>query len=147
MYCSGFLLGPGLLSTEGEQHRKQRKMLTPVFSIAYLRNVTTLFYETSFKVSFCLPCGARPPNLKAHSQLRNALLGEVCSGTKEIDVLKWTSRAALELVGQGALGYSFDPLVEDVADPFAEAVKSFLWVTPSTDIFLDSDIIRAAVVQ
>ena len=62
-------------------------------------------------------------------------------------MLKWTSRAALELVGQGALGYSFDPLVEDVADPFAEAVKSFLWVIPSTDIFFDSDIVRAAVVQ
>ena len=33
---------------------------------------------------------------------------------------------ALELIGQGALGYSFDPLVEDVTDPFAEAVKCFL---------------------
>ena len=62
-------------------------------------------------------------------------------------MLKWSSRAALELVGQGAVGYSFDPLVEDVADRLAEAVKSFLWVTPSTDIFLDFDIIRAAVVQ
>ena len=51
LYSSGSLIGPGLLTTEGEQHRKQRKMLTPVFSVAYLRNVTTLFYETSSKVS------------------------------------------------------------------------------------------------
>ena len=37
-------------------------------------------------------------------------------------------RAALELLGQGALGYSFDPLVDDTSNDFAEAVKSFLYV-------------------
>ncbi|KAI0806598.1 cytochrome P450 [Fomes fomentarius] len=103
------LLGPGLLTTEGAQHRKQRKMLTPVFSIAYLRNITSLFYETSYK-------------------LRDALLAEVGAQTKETDILNWAGRAALELVGQGALGYSFDPLTEDVSDDFAESVKSFLYL-------------------
>ena len=44
------LLGPGLLTTEGAQHRKHRKMLTPVFSIAYLRGITSVFYETTHKV-------------------------------------------------------------------------------------------------
>lgn len=42
--------------------------------------------------------------------------------------MNWAGRAALELVGQGALGYSFDPLTEDVSDDFAESVKSFLYV-------------------
>ena len=37
-------------------------------------------------------------------------------------------RTALELLGRGGLGYSFDPLNEDVADAYAEAVKSFAWV-------------------
>ncbi|KAI0697071.1 cytochrome P450 [Cerioporus squamosus] len=108
--ASALLIGPGLLTTEGPQHRKQRKMLTPVFSAAYLRNVTTPFYETSYK-------------------LRDALLKVLGSEVKEVDVLKWTGRTALELLGQGALGYSFDPLVEDVTDPFAEAVKSFFGAT------------------
>ena len=40
-------------------------------------------------------------------------------------------RAALELLGQGALGYSFDPLVDDTTNDFAEAVKSFLCVFAS----------------
>ena len=51
-------------------------------------------------------------------------------GAKELDVLHWAGRTALELVGQGAFGYSFDPL--DAAAPppdaFAESVKSFLCV-------------------
>ena len=44
------LLGPGIIIVEGAQHRKQRKMLTPVFSIAYLRGITSVFYETTHKV-------------------------------------------------------------------------------------------------
>ena len=36
------------------------------------------------------------------------MIADIHGDPKEIDVLKWMSRAALELVGQGALGYSFD---------------------------------------
>ncbi|KAM5533689.1 hypothetical protein V8D89_012656 [Ganoderma adspersum] len=100
------LLGLGLLTTEGAQHRKQRKMLTPVFSIAYLRGITSVFYETTHK-------------------LRDGLNADIGAGSKEVDVLKWMGRAALELLGQGVLGYSFDPLVDDTTNDFAEAVKSF----------------------
>ena len=32
-------------------------------------------------------------------------------------------RTALELVGQGGLGHSFDPLTEDITDEYTEAVK------------------------
>ncbi len=66
------LLGPGLLSTlggaagaalvwyyahtechiifVGHQHRKQRKMLNPVFSVKHLREMTPLFYNVIHKV-------------------------------------------------------------------------------------------------
>ena len=40
----------------------------------------------------------------------------------------WMGRTALELVGQGALGHSFDPLTADSKDEFTEAVKSFVCV-------------------
>ncbi|KAF9011997.1 cytochrome P450 [Cyathus striatus] len=55
----------------GDHHKKQRKLLNPVFSIAHLREM-----------------GA------------------------DVDVTAWMSRAALELLGQSGLGYSFDPLME-----------------------------------
>ena len=41
-------------------------------------------------------------------------------------------RAALELLGQGALGYSFDPLVADSEDELGAAVKAFQYVVDST---------------
>ena len=44
-------MGPGLLATYGTQHKKQRKMLNPVFSGAHMRNLTPLFYEVAGKVA------------------------------------------------------------------------------------------------
>ena len=44
------ILGPGLLATAGTVHRKQRRMLQPVFSVAHLRNMTPTFYDITRKV-------------------------------------------------------------------------------------------------
>lgn len=41
-------------------------------------------------------------------------------------MLGWMGRTALELIGQGGLGYSFDPLVEDKADAYGEAIKAIM---------------------
>lgn len=45
------LFGKGLLSTIGEQHRKQRKMLNPVFSIAHMRSMSELYTGMNFHVT------------------------------------------------------------------------------------------------
>lgn len=45
-------------------------------------------------------------------------------------MLGWMGRTALELIGQGGLGHSFDPLTRDVADDFADSVKAYLYVSP-----------------
>ena len=44
------LLGPGLLSTAGTRHKRQRKMLNPVFSASHMRNLTPMFHEIAGKV-------------------------------------------------------------------------------------------------
>ncbi|KZT70365.1 cytochrome P450 [Daedalea quercina L-15889] len=100
------LLGPGLLSTLGEQHRKQRKMLNPVFSTNHMKFMLPVFYETV-------------------GRLRDALETRVKNGPQEIDMLSWMGRTALELIGQGGLGYSFDKLVEDQKNPYGESLKLF----------------------
>ena len=44
-------------------------------------------------------------------------------------MLNWMGRTALELIGQAGLGYSFDPLQEDVTpDVYAEAIKAYVSV-------------------
>ncbi|KAG6867970.1 hypothetical protein C0993_008931 [Termitomyces sp. T159_Od127] len=108
---NAIMFGQGLLSTQGEQHKKQRKMLNPVFSIAYMRNMVPMFNDIAKK-------------------LEKAIKNKLAHGTQEVDVLHWMSRAALEMIGQSGLGYSFDPLVEgSMPHPFSEAAKAF---TPTT---------------
>ena len=41
-------------------------------------------------------------------------------------MMNWMTRVALELIGQGGLGYSFDPLVTDSANPWGEAMKNLM---------------------
>ncbi|KAF8159576.1 cytochrome P450 [Crassisporium funariophilum] len=100
--------GPGLLGTEGEVHRKQRKMLNPVFSVAHMREMVPIFYNVAYK-------------------LRDAFASKVKSGPHEIEVLSWMNRTAMELIGQSGLGVSFDPLTDDyVPHPYTASAKQFI---------------------
>lgn len=103
--------GPGLLATQGDHHRKQRKMLNPVFSTAHMRNMVPIFNDVTKK-------------------LGTAIRIKLANGPQEIDILHWMSRAALEMIGRSGLGYSFDPLVEGIKPhPYSEAIKNYI---PST---------------
>ncbi|KAI8974184.1 cytochrome P450 [Trametes punicea] len=100
------LLGPGLLTTEGPQNRKQRKLLNPVFSVAHLRNMTHIFYNIARKV-------------------RDAIRMRVGEDGAEIDINGWMGRTTLEMLGQAGLGYSFDNFVDDTMDAYGESLKMF----------------------
>lgn len=43
-------------------------------------------------------------------------------------MMSWLSRTALELIGQGALGHSFDRLVEYTPNVYGEALKALVYV-------------------
>ncbi|KAI5121966.1 hypothetical protein M0805_002036 [Coniferiporia weirii] len=101
---SSLLFGMGLLATLGEHHRKQRKMLNPVFSLKHMRGLIPIFYPI------------------AHN-LREVLENQVRDGPKEMNVMKWISRAALEYIGQGGLGYKFDALDESIENEYSSSVK------------------------
>ena len=58
-------------------------------------------------------------------QLKVAIEQRVSTGAKTLDVHEWMGRTALELVGKGGLGHSFDPLTADTQDEYTEAVKGF----------------------
>lgn len=51
----GLLLGPSLLSTRGEVHRRQRKILNPIFSTANMRKLAPVFAKVSATVCRLLP--------------------------------------------------------------------------------------------
>lgn len=47
---------------------------------------------------------------------------------KTIDMLDVMSRTALEFIGQGGLGYSFDVLDDGKKSPYTESVRNLLYV-------------------
>ena len=105
------MLGDGLLAAVGERHRRQRRLLNPVFSIAHMRQMTPIFYNIAGK-------------------LQDAVAARIKGDQQEIDMLDWMGRTALELLGQAGLGWSFDPLVHDkIDDNLGTAVKSIMYVT------------------
>ncbi|KAK7684461.1 hypothetical protein QCA50_012408 [Cerrena zonata] len=100
------VMGPGVLASYGELHRRQRKMLNPVFSIKHMRHMTPIFYRVAYN-------------------LRDGMKNHIKSTFQnDVDIVHWMHRTALELIGQGGLGHSFDPLKEDIPySNFAKAMK------------------------
>lgn len=47
-------------------------------------------------------------------------------------MLDWMSRSALEYIGQGGLGYSFDSLDEGKKNEYRESFKDFMYAHPSS---------------
>ncbi|KAI0308554.1 cytochrome P450 [Amylostereum chailletii] len=102
------VFGPGLLSTLGATHRKQRKILNPAFSINHMRRMIPMFQSITM-------------------ELQNIFRKELADGAKEIDMLEWMGKLALELIAQAGLGYTFKALQGENND-YANALKSFVFV-------------------
>ncbi|CAE6418632.1 unnamed protein product [Rhizoctonia solani] len=99
--------GPGLLSTRGDIHKAQRKMLNPVFTTKHMKSLVPIFdvIAQNMKSSMIKDIGGAPG--------------------KEIDVLRWCSATALELIGQAGLGHTFGVL-EGHESEYSHAVKHFM---------------------
>ena len=105
-----FLTGGGLLSTNGLEHRRQRKLLNPVFSHANMRRIAPLMRDIS-------------------RQLRDVMLDDVSQrmrettlGAGEIDCAEHLGRAALEFIAQAGFGHTFHAM-EGTAEEYVHAIK------------------------
>ncbi|KAI9440827.1 cytochrome P450 [Lactarius indigo] len=107
--------GPAVISTTGAHHRKQRKMLNPVFSANHLRHMTPIFHRVA-------------------RQLRGNLESIVSDGPQEVNVADWIGKFALELIGEAGLGYSFGTL-EGRNDEYRRALKEWLPTMSSLTVY------------
>ncbi|KAH9899237.1 cytochrome P450 [Cubamyces lactineus] len=99
------LFGEGLIATLGEQHKKQRKLLNPVFSLANLRAILPRIQPIANELT---------------ARLRAELPQD--GSFKEIDVLPWLRRGTLEYVGRGILGVKLDSLDSAKANAYTSAI-------------------------
>lgn len=54
--------------------------------------------------------------------MRDGIKNHIKNAPKDVDIMHWSHRTALELVGRGGLGHSFDSLKEDI--PYSSYTKA-----------------------
>ncbi|KAF4600491.1 hypothetical protein EYR38_005120 [Pleurotus pulmonarius] len=85
--------GGGLLSTEGETHRRQRKALAPAFSNAAIRELTDVFFDLAHKCK----------------SIWDDILDSHPEGVV-IDVQRWMSNITLDSIGIAGFSHNFGQL-------------------------------------
>jgi len=80
-YFLRIVIGDGLVVAEYEEHKRQRRILTPAFGVTHIRRITPHFWTKA-------------------NQLVEVWKPLVESQPEEgIDVLKWMSRVTLDIIG------------------------------------------------
>ncbi|KZT24183.1 cytochrome P450 [Neolentinus lepideus HHB14362 ss-1] len=101
------ILGPGMIGAQGQQHKRLRKMLNPIFSTSNIRELTGAFFGIAHKLRDRLEQQLSP------------------SSSSEVNILDWLSRAALDLIGIGGVGYHFGA-VDGEENEYMKAAKDLL---------------------
>ncbi|KZV83329.1 cytochrome P450 [Exidia glandulosa HHB12029] len=106
--------GEGILFTEGEQHRRQRKIMGPAFATPQLSALNSIFLEKS-------------------AELRDVWNSKVAEGhgSAQVDTVTWMAKTTMDIIGLAGFGYHFNSLKEE-STPLAEALAKLF---PSTQGF------------
>ncbi|KAJ7596328.1 cytochrome P450 [Mycena floridula] len=102
------IFGPGLVATTGETHKRQRRIVNPIFSSKELKALVPVLYDISEKLGDVI----------------SREIGDAPGAV--LDMSEWMSRVALETIGQGVLGHSFDPLDSPQNNPYSAAIKELI---------------------
>lgn len=87
------ILGDGLLLAEGAEHVRQRKNLSPGFSVQSIRALAPVFWEKSLRLARCW-----------REEVFNS------SDAETFEVLEWLNRTTLDIIGKVGFGYDFNSL-------------------------------------
>ncbi|KAG0221298.1 cytochrome P450 [Mortierella sp. GBAus27b] len=112
------VLGFGVLLTEGDVHRKQRKMLNPAFGHKHIKDMA--------------PIMAGPA--KTLGEIWNRRVNESKTGVVEVDVSAQLGSATLDIIGLAGFGYDFKSLTED--SELTQAYRDIFYSSSSLINFL-----------
>ncbi|KAK2462255.1 hypothetical protein APHAL10511_005751 [Amanita phalloides] len=101
---------------ESDDHRRQRRALSPAFSNASLRALTSVFYDSAYKVK---------ANWSASFESNDEAV---------IDVQKWMNRITLDSIGIAGFGHDFKAL-EGHQSPVIKVFESFNTLRNSSQRF------------
>lgn len=97
----GRILGVGVLLAEGEEHKMQRRNLTPAFAFRHVKNLYPVFWKKA----------------REATQAMTAEFGT--QGEADVEVMSWASRATLDIIGVAGMGSDFGA-IRDENSPLAK---------------------------
>lgn len=98
------VLGVGILLTEGEVHKVQRRDLAPAFAFRHLKDLYPVFWRKA----------------REGTQAMTALADG--DGIAQWDAVEWSSRCTLDILGAAGLGVEFGA-IQDPTNPLVTAYK------------------------
>ncbi|SPO01741.1 related to pisatin demethylase / cytochrome P450 monooxygenase [Cephalotrichum gorgonifer] len=105
----GKILGYGLLLSEGDVHKMQRKNLMPAFSFRHIKELYPIFWS------------------KAQELVAGIETEMKESPGSSVDVADWASRASLDIIGSAGMDHEFkslsDPTIEDTMKMYGSMIK------------------------
>lgn len=99
------LLGVGILLAEGDEHKRQRKLLMPAFSFRHIKDLYPIFWSKAQEMN---------------NQISEAIKSSP-DASSVIEIYSWASRATLDIIGVAGMGKDFDAL----SDPSNELNQTY----------------------
>ncbi|KAJ7137572.1 cytochrome P450 [Mycena crocata] len=102
------VVGPGILAMEGDAHKQQRKIMNPAFGAPQVRELTSIFVDTSIQLR----------DIWATQAARNG-------GSVRVEALSWLSKATLDIIGLAGFNYHVNALKTESHDTPDELAQAF----------------------
>jgi cytochrome P450 len=88
------VIGDGLVTAEGESHKRQRKALQPAFNYRHILDLYPLFWSKT-------------------REMLNAIAEDTAvSGNNVVDIQEWVSRVTLDIISMGGFGVDFHAITK-----------------------------------
>ncbi len=117
------MLGNGVLVAEGDDHKKQRKVLNSSFSPAAIREMVPIFFDKAYELRDKMATMIDDHSITASPTPPKE--GTDLQGGRKIDVLRYLGQATLDVIGLAGFDYDFASLSHE-DNELAEAFRVML---------------------
>ncbi|KAB8346368.1 hypothetical protein FH972_023410 [Carpinus fangiana] len=116
----GRILGIGVLFAEGDEHRRQRKNLTPAFTYRHIKNLYPVFWGKTVEMIQAMDEDLAKPDPTTPSEGE-----EKPRPSNVVQVDEWASRSTLDIIGVAGFDKTFGAIQDHDAPLYQTYAKLF----------------------
>ncbi|GAA5896422.1 hypothetical protein JCM6882_001009 [Rhodosporidiobolus microsporus] len=111
------ILGKGVLFAEGDDHRRQRRIMQPAFGAGHLRELVPVFFERANKLrdiwTDAIAAGTGDEAAWKDTTVAKAYEAQRPDGEVTFELVRWLNRLTLDIIGITGFGYHFNALEQE----------------------------------